>query len=256
MMERIQCSDTAMMTKPKEHGAMAKPMVAAARMSGISTWPFGLSSRCRFDVWVCMSSPQVPRLRGSVLVESFADHLFALLPQRSCALRIKGVGLYARAYARCRGDLGHVTVFAIAAADGLGIGDTSGPHGGRRALRNALIAKGGRTFGLPGIDLRDRFLQRLGRQVPTELGSDTPWVHRRRPHPTRLVPPIELDCKQQIGGLGATVGNELLVGRMLKVRIFKIDIRISVSRGRQVHQPRSGLQQRSDAVDEDKVSQG
>jgi hypothetical protein len=34
--ERISCSDTAMMTKPSEEGAMAKPMVAAVRMSGTS----------------------------------------------------------------------------------------------------------------------------------------------------------------------------------------------------------------------------
>jgi hypothetical protein len=37
MIERIKCSDTALMTKPKEHGATAKPMVAAALMSGMST---------------------------------------------------------------------------------------------------------------------------------------------------------------------------------------------------------------------------
>jgi hypothetical protein len=40
---------------------------------------------------------------------------------------------------------------------------------------------------------------------------------------------------------------------VLKVRIFKIDIRISVPCGRQVHQSRPGLEQRSDAVHEDKV---
>jgi len=33
MIERINCSDTAMMTKPSEQGAMAKLMVAAARMT-------------------------------------------------------------------------------------------------------------------------------------------------------------------------------------------------------------------------------
>jgi hypothetical protein len=41
---------------------------------------------------------------------------------------------------------------------------------------------------------------------------------------------IELDCEQYIGGLGAAIGSELGVGRVLEVRIFQIDVRISVAR--------------------------
>src|ERR1700733_15320220 len=92
MMDRIKCSETAMMTKPKEHGAMAKPMVAAARISGMSTSPFQLSASCRFDVHVCISLLlKYHACAGSVLVKTFANHLFAFLPQCSCALRIEGV---------------------------------------------------------------------------------------------------------------------------------------------------------------------
>jgi hypothetical protein len=57
MIERIKCSETAMITKPKEHGAMAKPMVAAARMSGISTSPVALSATRGSDVCVYIFSP-------------------------------------------------------------------------------------------------------------------------------------------------------------------------------------------------------
>jgi hypothetical protein len=56
MIERIKCSDTAITTKPKERGETAKPIVAAARISGMSTWPFGLSSCRRVDVFISMSS--------------------------------------------------------------------------------------------------------------------------------------------------------------------------------------------------------
>src|SRR5580692_6045592 len=129
----------------------------------------------------------------SVQGKALTDHLFALAPQRLCVLWIEGVGLYARAYGRVCGDLGHVTVFAIATANRCGVRDTGSPDGCCCALRNALIAKGRGTFGLTGIDVRNQFLQRRGAQVPAELGSDTPRMQRRRSHPSRLVTPIELD---------------------------------------------------------------
>src|ERR1700689_5387199 len=142
MIERINCSDTAMMTKPSEHGAMAKPMVAAARMSGMSTSAAAASVKSVFDVDVnmilslglmgCGLSLCTPgRVRGaapgarSVQRKALADPLFALLPERLCVLWIDGVRLYARAYGRVRGDLGQVTVLAIAAANRCG-----DPHAG------------------------------------------------------------------------------------------------------------------------------
>jgi hypothetical protein len=45
MIERINCSDTAMMTKPSEHGAMANLMVAAAGRTGMSTSAAPASAR-------------------------------------------------------------------------------------------------------------------------------------------------------------------------------------------------------------------
>jgi hypothetical protein len=54
MIERINCSDTAMMTKPSEHGAMAKLMVAAARMSGMSASAAPVSAWSALDVDVNM----------------------------------------------------------------------------------------------------------------------------------------------------------------------------------------------------------
>ena len=84
--------------------------------------------------------------------------------------------------------------------------------------------------------------------MPTELGSDTSRVHRRRPNVTRLVPPVELDRKQHVGGLGAAVGNELLVGRVLKVRICKINVRIAVAGGGDIDQPAAKLFRQGQAI--------
>jgi hypothetical protein len=50
MIERINCSETAMMTNPNEHGAMAKPMVAAARITGMSTSAAADCARSALDV--------------------------------------------------------------------------------------------------------------------------------------------------------------------------------------------------------------
>src|ERR1700730_14401460 len=113
MMERINCSDTAMMTKPSEHGATAKPMVAATRISGMSTSAATASAGFSLDVDVNMIFPWVGgwwsytdagiERPGSdkcgvitacfSSIKSFADQLFAFLPKRLCVLRIEGVRL-------------------------------------------------------------------------------------------------------------------------------------------------------------------
>lgn len=65
IIERIKCSDAAIMTKPKELGAIVKPMVAATRISGISTWRFRPLPSWMVDLCISMSSPRAPRPRGS-----------------------------------------------------------------------------------------------------------------------------------------------------------------------------------------------
>src|SRR5271165_2429138 len=75
MIERIRCSETAMITNPKEHGAIAKPMVAAARMSGMSTSPAPRSGISVFDVdestnFSSLSAPAYRRTKQSGLMGS------------------------------------------------------------------------------------------------------------------------------------------------------------------------------------------
>src|SRR5882762_3758348 len=113
-------------------------------------------------------SRDTPQL--AVVVEAFADHLFALLPERLGALRIEGVTPHATADARLGNHLGDVAVFAITTANRLSLGDTGGPHRSCRTFQNAFIPKGRGALRLTGIDFRNQFLDRLGRQVPTELG--------------------------------------------------------------------------------------
>src|ERR1700723_4201873 len=101
MIERMNCSDTAMMTKPSEHGAMAKPMVAAARIRGMSTSAAPVSAKSVFGIDVNMIL-SLGLMDNSVQGKALADPLFALLPKSLCVLWIEGVRLYARAYGRVR----------------------------------------------------------------------------------------------------------------------------------------------------------
>src|SRR3984885_12893444 len=109
MIERINCSDPAMMTNPSENGAVAKPMVAAARIRGMSTSAAPVSEWFAFDVDVNMilslGLMDISASAVSVQRKALADPLFALLPERLCVLWIDGVRLYARAYGRVRGAL-------------------------------------------------------------------------------------------------------------------------------------------------------
>src|SRR5258708_617095 len=217
MIERINCSDTAMMTKPSEHGAMTQRWAAAPRIGGMTTSPAPASASSAFVVDVNMIAPWIsvrpmgPRYCAcarSVHVKMFADQLFALLPKRLGALRIEGVRPHTAAEARHGSHLGYVAVFAKPAGVRLGIGDAGGPHRRCRTLGNALPAEGRSALGLTGIDLRDQFRHRLGCHVAAQLGLNAPGVHRRRSHPTRFVTAIELDREQHIGGLGAAIGSE------------------------------------------------
>src|SRR5579863_110158 len=76
MIERINCSDTAMMTKPSEHGAMATLRVAAARMRGMSTSAAPASAWSAFDVVVNivfllgLASSRIPPYRRTIQIWS------------------------------------------------------------------------------------------------------------------------------------------------------------------------------------------
>src|ERR1700688_1840779 len=94
---------------------------------------------------MCLSR-DTPQL--AVVVEAFADHLFALLPERLGALRIEGVTPHTTADARPGNHLGDVAVFAITTANRLSLGDTGGPHRSCRTLGNALVAEGRSALGL------------------------------------------------------------------------------------------------------------
>ena len=91
--------------------------------------------------------------------------------------------------------------------------------------------------------------------MAAELGLDAARMQRRRPHAARLVAPVELHREQDVGGLGAAIGDHRVVGRALEVRIVEVDVRIAVAGGGDVHQPPARRDQRGDAVDQHEVAE-
>ncbi len=76
-----------------------------------------------------------------------------------------------------------------------------------------------------------------------------------RVHTARLVPPVEFDGKQDIGSPGPSIGNPGIVGRVLEVRVFDIDIRKAVTERCEVHQSFAGRNQGRDSIDEGEIAE-
>ena len=123
------------------------------------------------------------------------------------------------------------------------------PDRGRCALRDSFPAEGrGARSRIGCVYTIDQLFYGLGAQVTAKLGLDAAGMHGRGPHAVRLVPPVELDGEQDVGGLRAAIGPELSIGRVLEVRIVEVNVGEPMTRRGQVDQARAGLQQRDDAV--------
>jgi len=69
------------------------------------------------------------------------------------------------------------------------------------------------------------------------------------------VPSVESNSEEDVCRLGPPVRNEGVIGRRLKVGILEVHIGEAVTRRRQVDQPPTYTDKRSDAVDQHKVAQ-
>ena len=70
----------------------------------------------------------------------------------------------------------------------------------------------------------------------------------------RLVAAVELNGKEGVGGLGASVGDELGIGRVVEVGVIEVDVRKPVASRGQVSQSPAVLDDICDAIDEDEVA--
>jgi hypothetical protein len=145
---------------------------------------------------------------------------------------------------------------SVAAADLFGRGDEGGPDRGRCSLGDRLELEGRPALGRQlGVDPRHGRLELAGLQMAAEPGHDSARVQRRRPHPARLMPPVELHREQDVGGLGPAIGNHRVVGRALEIGIVEVDVRIAVAGGGDIHQPAARREQRGDAVHQHEVAE-
>ena len=70
--------------------------------------------------------------------------------------------------------------------------------------------------------------------MATELCPNYAGMHGGCPHTIFLVTPVEFHCEQNVGCLGAAIGAEFGIGRVLKIRVVQIDIGETVTRRRQI----------------------
>src|ERR1700722_20074577 len=66
---------------------------------------------------------------------------------------------------------------------------------------------------------------------------------------------VEFDSEENVRSLRASVSHKGLVRRSLKIGIVEVDVRVSMSRRRQIHESPAVANQPSNPVDEDKVAQ-
>src|SRR5579859_558354 len=132
--------------------------------------------------------------------EPLSHHRLALCPQRLGVFPVEGVAAHAAAELGVVDNLGDVAILAELCSDLAGRGDHRGPHRGRGALWDSLPAERLRARRLAGADIVHQALDDLGCHVAAEFGLDAARVHRRRPHALALVPAVELDGEEDIGG--------------------------------------------------------
>src|SRR4029077_1261305 len=92
-------------------------------------------------------------------------------------------------------------------------------------------------------------------QMSIQLSLNASWMHSRIAHPMVPVPIVESNCEEDVCRLGPPIRNEGVVGRPLKVGILEVHIGEAVTCGRQVDEPPTSTDKRSNPVDEYKVAQ-
>src|SRR4029077_11018691 len=105
------------------------------------------------------------------------------------------------------------------------------------------------------IDLVDYFLHPSGLNVSAQLRLYASRMHSCSPHAAIAVTFVEFDCEEDIRRLGPAIGNERIVGRVFKVGVVEVHVRVAMTGGRQVDETAAIADQRRNAVDQDKVAQ-
>src|SRR5580658_9187026 len=91
--------------------------------------------------------------------------------------------------------------------------------------------------------------------MATQFSVNDSRMHRGCTYAAIPVTFVECDRKEDVRSFGSSVGNEGLIGRVLKVGILEVDIGIAVTARRKIDQPPARTNERRNPVDQDKVAQ-
>jgi hypothetical protein len=91
--------------------------------------------------------------------------------------------------------------------------------------------------------------------VAAQLGMDASRMYSRGTYTALPVSPVKFDGEEDVCRLRTPVSHEWLIGCSLEVRVFKINVRETMTGRGQVDQASAFAEERRDPVDEDKVTQ-
>src|SRR5262245_20223812 len=194
------------------------------------------------------------------LTEGLADEFFAFLPESFRIFAVEGVTANAFADGSddrvARYDLPDMAVFAVLAADFVGGSDDAGPDGSCSALRNGLPLE--RTLAFGGellVDLINQRLHAAGVYVAAEFSGNGAGMDRGGPNAARAMAPVKFNGEEDVGCLGAAIGDEGFIGCSLEIWIVEVYVRKAVAGGREIDQAAACAKQGRDAVDENEVAE-
>ena len=149
-----------------------------------------------------------------------------------------------------------VAVLAISPTDFVSRSNHSRPYRSRGSLGNGLPLEGPLTLrGQLLIDLVDYFLHPSGLHVAAQLRLYASRMHSCSPHAAIAVTFVECDREEDVRRFGSAIGNERFIGRVLKVGIVEVHVRVAMTGRRQVDEPPAIADKRRNAVDQDKMAQ-
>src|ERR1700748_706322 len=89
--------------------------------------------------------------------------------------------------------------------------------------------------------------------IAAQLGLYSSGMHSRSADATLPMPTIKSNGKQNVRGLRPAISNKRFRGCPVEIWVAEIDVRETVTSGREIDQPSSSANERRYPVDEDKV---
>src|ERR1700733_8340896 len=118
-------------------------------------------------------------------------------------------------------------------ADGIRRTDETAPHRSRRSLRHALELKRLPSLGRSGADACSHLRDQFGRQMPAQFSRDSAGMNGSCADAAAFELVVERHCVKNIRRFRTAICGKRLVGSLLEIWIFEINVADLMTRRRQ-----------------------